>query len=159
MGLDNGIYIYYNIDHLPNPNGHIGSNYLSIPYAMYQNLDLMNIERDKDNEICLCAEVVYWRKWWGCRNEVVNYLDYKYETNQDIYHWKLDREDCRAIINILYEFDNPNTWLEDGQSIWDYTDDNIHDQIQGDIQALKNIIALMDKKDPRLVKVEFYDSY
>ena len=113
----------------------------------------------KENESFLESEVVYWRKWWGCRNEVVNYLDNKYKTNRDTYHWQLDTEDCHAIINILYEFDNPDTWLNYGQSVWDYTDDNIHDQIQGDIQALKNIIALMDKKDPRFVKVEFYDSY
>lgn len=113
----------------------------------------------KENETLLGSEVVYWRKWWGCRNEVVNYLDHKYNTDKDTGRWQLDTEDCREIINILYEFDNPDTWLDYGQSIWDYTDDNIHDQIQGDIQALKNIISMIDKKDPRLVKVEFYDSY
>lgn len=131
---------------------------LSIPYALRENNMSMHVYVN-ENETLLEAEVVYWRRWYGCRNEVVNYLDNKYKTDKDVYRWQLDTEDCREIINILYKFDNPDTWLDYGQSIWDYTDDNIHDQIQGDIQALKNIITLMNKKDPRLVKVEFYDSY
>jgi hypothetical protein len=154
MGLDNGVEITYNIGLL---EGEKVTN-LSIPYALRENLMSMYV-RVRENESLLEAEVVYWRKWWGCRNEVVNYLDRKYNTDKDAYRWKLDTEDCRSSINNLYEFDDPDAWLEDGQSIWDYTDDNIHDQIQGDIQALKNIIALMEAKDPRLVKVEFYDSY
>ena len=154
MGLDNGIDIIYNIGLLEEEK----AINLSVPYALRENLMSMYV-RVKDDEYLLEAEVVYWRKWWGCRNAVVNYLDNKYKTDLDTYRWQLDTEDCRAIINILYEFDNPNTWLDYGQSIWDYNDDNIHEQIQGDIQALKNIITLMDEKDPRLVKVEFYDSY
>lgn len=154
MGLDNGVEITYNIGLL---KGEKTTNF-SIPYALRENLMSMHIYI-KENESLLESEVVYWRKWWGCRDEVVNYLNDKYKTNRDAYRWQLDTEDCRAIINILYEFDNPDTWLDYGQSIWDYTGDNIHEQIQRDIQALKNIIALMDKKDPRLVKVEFYDSY
>lgn len=130
----------------------------SIPYALRENSMSMHVYV-KENETLLISEVVYWRRWWGCRNEVVNYLDHKYKTDKDAYKWQLDTEDCRAIINILYEFDNSDTWSNFGQSIWDYDDDNIHEQIQGDIQALKNIISMMNKKDQRLVKVEFYDSY
>ena len=154
MGLDNGVIITYNIGLL---EGEKAINF-SIPYALRENLMSMYV-RAREDESLLEAEVVYWRKWWGCRNEVVNYLSNKYKTDWDAYRWQLDTEDCRAIINILYEFDNPDTWLKDGQSIWDYDDNNIHNQIQGDIQALKNIIYLIEEKDPRLVKVEFYDSY
>ena len=154
MGLDNGVEITYNIGLL---EGEKITNF-SVPYALRENSMSMYVYAN-ENETLLESEVVYWRKWWGCRNEVVRYLNNKYNMDGNTWRWKLDTEDCRAIINILYEFDDPDAWLEDGQSIWDYNDDNIHGQIQGDIQALKNIIALMDKKDPRLVKVEFYDSY
>lgn len=160
MGLDNGIYIRYNIDYLPDPDGHVGSNYLSIPYAMYQNLDLMHIERDNDNEICLCAEVIYWRKWWGVRNQVVRYLENKYNTAQpETYSWSLDTLDCYTIIEILRDFDNKETWENEGQSIWEYKESNIHYQIQEDIAELKRIIDLLNKKDPRVKEIYFYDSY
>ena len=160
MGLDNGIYIRYNIDNLPEPDGHVGSNYLSIPYALYQNLDLIHVERDKDNDICLCAEVVYWRKWWGVRNQVVNYLEDKYHTTQPgTFSWSLDTLDCYTIIEILRDFDNEETWENEGRSIWEYKECNIHYQIQEDIAELKRIIDLLNKKDPRVKEIYFYDSY
>lgn len=63
-------------------------------------------------------EIVYWRKCWGIRNEIINILHM--DSNQ--YKTKIDMEDIPAIIRMLYKFLSEEYWSKCGDSIWEYED-------------------------------------
>ena len=108
--------------------------------------------------------MVYWRKWWGVRNAVMNNLwdKYGYEDARII----LDSEDIEMIIDQLEYYNNAKTWAEEEVSpVWDYNEDDIKDQIDVDIYVLKELAKFMrDTKYRDLlrdgaIEVYFYDSY
>ena len=149
MGLDNGVVVVYDISKKDDKKS------IWIPSVLYENTDWMYVE-EKNGISCIRAEVVYWRKWWGVRNEVMRALS---NNENEEYHIPLNITDCYVIIEALREFDNEKKWEEEGDSIWEYKDAHIHRQILNDIEALKGIIRLLQDADPRIVEVYFYDSY
>lgn len=101
-------------------------------------------------------EVIYWRKWNGPRNDVINYLYHKYKV--DDYNYLLDEEDIMKIITILYEWSNEFRWNDEGGSTVWYYSDNIAEQITEDIKNLSYLFTKM-AENPDAFEVYFYDSY
>ena len=160
MGLDNGVTIRYSLENIPTNNAsELGRNYVSIPSQMRERSHWMAVT-EEDSKLVLESEVVYWRKCWGIRNEMVAHLNNKYKTDdRDEYKWSLDTEDCYCLIEILREYDNKDVWDNEGRSIWDYEDDHMHDHLLADIHTLHEIIRLLQDNNPRVLEVYFYDSY
>ena len=125
---------------------------------------ILHIDRTKPY---LWLEMIYWRKWWGVRNVVMNNLWDKYEYGADENgHILLDSEDIEMIINQLDYYNNAETWVEDNVSpIWDYEDDNIKEQIDVDIYVLNLLAKFMCSDEyynllqEKAIEIYFYDSY
>ena len=109
--------------------------------------------------------MIYWRKWWGPRDEVISRLGQKYNYNGDQYHYTLDSEDVEMIADVLESYDNVEKGRDDGSPVWDYVNDNISDQIQAYILVCKEIAKFMrtkkyyELKNDNKIEVYFYDSY
>ena len=80
MGLDNGIRICKK-----NLNSSIILNESFIP---------------SDYEVC------YWRKCWGIRNDIIDYLRNTYELQEELYEYELTLADLQAIYDILLSWYN-----------------------------------------------------
>jgi hypothetical protein len=162
MGLDNGIVI-----RIP-----AKSNYITIPILITNRCEWSwiaaestHINEDNFQKIpYLNFEMLYWRKWWGPRNEVMNYLRSKYYSEEEEYRYNLDADDCAEIIDILRYFRDSSVWSAEAQSIWEYDEDNIEDQIDIDIDTLQRLVSLMQTKvyadlKEKGLEIYFYDSY
>jgi len=107
-------------------------------------------------------EIVYWRKNWGLRNAVIEYLNDaesdKGESNADAedgYYYVDTPEQVLRIVEIIFHFLDEDNWDEYGDSIWEY--EEARPGLQRDIINLILIIPfLRDHPDAYL---EFYDSY
>ena len=108
------------------------------------------------------CELIYWRKWWGIRNEVVRDLT---TTSKDQYEWHLTPEDYDMIISHLKYYRNKERWESEGQSVWYYEEDGIEDQIDIDIYVLETLKTLLQAPwykeliEKGIMEVTFYDSY
>lgn len=128
MGLDNGII-------LRDVN----------PKELVVN-KLINLDNLEDTS----AEICYWRKCWGIRNEIVGKLHFN-----DNEESKLDAEDIPVIIKILFDFYGQTEWEEDADSIWEW--DEFKDTLR---QQIFNLMWLYDYMlEHSDAKVIFYDSY
>ena len=94
--------------------------------------------------------VVYWRKCWNIRNEILYIINHRYDEE---YEFSLDVEDVEQIVEFLSSLD-ADTWTDSGQSIWEWED--MEDHIQQDIENLNALVELMREYD---LDVKFYDSY
>lgn len=140
MGLDNGITIKKT-----NKTERIG-------------LDrFYNLEYDGSDSL----EVCYWRKCWGLRNDIINYLSQVYGTSTEEYEWTLDRADIFNIIEIIKSWRNKKKWNAEGESIWTYKEMKEH--LIKDIENLTYLYAKMESHYHDFledeIKVVFYDSY
>lgn len=100
-------------------------------------------------------EVCYWRKCWGLRNDIVRYLNNKYNTDQDTLEWKLDVADIKAIIEIVKSWRNKKKWNNESRSIWTYKEMKEH--LIEDIENLTYLYSKMEHYN--IPDVTFYDSY
>ena len=130
MGLDNGITIYKK-----NLNSSIILNESFIPL---------------DCEIC------YWRKCWGIRDDIIDYLHNTHKIQEELYEYELTLADLQAIYNILLSWYNKKKWNESGRSIWDWK--TIKEQLRYDCNRLAYLIAKKEVYEDDL-PVYFYDSY
>ena len=99
------------------------------------------------------VEILYWRKNWGLRNVIVNYLP-RYG-NSD---WEYIIESPHQIfdlIKIIVSFMDKDFWDKEGDSIWEY--DEILPRLQQDIINLAIMAAFM-KNNPDVYLI-YYDSY
>jgi len=135
MGLDNGISVK--------------SNHRKITREMLPTELEYPFRNNYNNEV----EILYWRKNWGLRNEVVNTFKSS-DDNENVYLIETPQQVFELIKIIVSWMDN-NKWEDDGDSIWDY--DEILPILQRDIVNLAIIAAFM-KNNPD-VYLEFYDSY
>lgn len=134
MGLDNGIEI-------KNCTSDI---LVDIPATwIWQN----------DNGDIWCIEAIYMRKWWGVRDQIVEYLNAKY---CDDWEWKLDIEDLEYIRDIFSSWNDEDRWEREGDSIWSW-EDNIPEQLEKHMTTCDILIELQ-KKYPN-IDICFYDSY
>lgn len=98
-------------------------------------------------------EILYWRKNWGLRNEIVNTFRPK-DNNEYLYLLETPK-DVFTLIKIIVSWMDKNKWEENGNSIWDY--DEILPILQRDIINLS--IAYVVMKNNPDIYLEFYDSY
>ena len=100
-------------------------------------------------------EIVYHRKDWGLRNDIMNTFGWR--TN-DINQWKFQLEtpkDVLTMIELTARWLDEARWEEDGQSIWSY--DEVKEHLITDIINFSEIYAFMQANPD--VYLEFYDSY
>ena len=96
-------------------------------------------------------EIIYWRKNWGLRNQIVHLC----RTNDDFYYIIDDVKQVEDIIKIITYFLDEKIWDNEGQSIWTY--DEIKATLKNniaDLTVIKNF--MVDNPDVFLL---FYDSY
>ena len=135
MGLDNGICVKKN--------------------ALTQLINLNNTfidSNDNSNEI----DITYWRKCWGLRNDIMEYLTTKHSVNDDYYSFNLEVEDIKQIIEILISWYDKKKWNSESRSIWTWK------EIKGNLlNSIKNLSYLLGKMEdyPNGFIVYFYDSY
>ena len=135
MGLDNGICVKKN--------------------ALTQLINLNNTfidSNDNSNEI----DITYWRKCWGLRNDIMEYLTTKHSVNDDYYSFNLEVEDIKQIIEILISWYDKKKWNSESQSIWAWK------EIKGNLlDSIRNLSYLLGKMEdyPNGFIVYFYDSY
>ena len=136
MGLDNGIYIQ-------SKKREITRNIL--PAGIIYPFDT-----DYHNEI----EILYWRKNWGMRNEVMNTFGWRDSDEQ--YEFEIDTpEQVMTFIELVAGWLNEERWEEEGSSIWSYKE--IRQVLIQNIINLSIIYTFMlDNPDIYLI---FYDSY
>lgn len=135
MGLDNGICVKKNA------------------LTKSINIDDTFIKDSYDsNEI----DITYWRKCWGLRNDIMEYLANKHSFNDDCYSFNLEVEDIKQIIGILISWCNKKKWNSKSQSIWTWK------EIKGNLlDSIRNLSYLLGKMEdyPNGFIVYFYDSY
>ena len=135
IGLDNGI--------------HVRSNRRII------TRDILPAELDYpfEKDYSDSPEILYWRKNWGMRNEVVNTF---VPEDDNEYHYLIETpEQVFTLIRIIVSWINETKWEESGNSIWEYNE--ILPILQRDVINLAIIAAFM--KNNYDIYLDFYDSY
>lgn len=136
MGLDNGIII---------KNWRIAEQ--AIPVRWFETWD-------KDIRV----EVIYMRKWWGVRTDIINYLWSRQDVKDpNLFDYSIRVEDIDNFINIFKKWNDKEQWQDGGSPVWSWKEDKIATQIRNHINNLKKLKKIM-KKYPDL-EVIFYDSY
>lgn len=136
MGLDNGFYLKSDKRNLTRD---------MLPKGMKYPFEKDYVE---DGGI----EFIYWRKCWGLRNEIINYLG----GEEDKYEYTIDKaDDLYDIMSIITKFMNERVWREEGNSIWSY--DEMINIMRENLLSLAFVIAFMQENLD--VYVVFYDSY
>ena len=135
MGLDNGVRIM--------------SNVRKITREMLPK-ELSYVWEDSNEDD---LEIVYWRKNWGLRNEVVRTFSHSEDNDYEYYLDTVD--DVFKLIRIIVSFMNKEKWDNEGSSIWEY--EEVISMLQNDIINLCIIAAFM-KNNPDIYLI-FYDSY
>lgn len=135
MGLDNGIQVR----RTPDTN-------------KIEELKVFN--QSYDEELKYDFEVVYYRKCWNVRNDILYIIGKRWS---DEYEFALTVENIDQIIELLQSY-NAENWDESGGSIWEWDDKEwpYSEKIKRDIENLRLLRKLMDKYD---LEVYFYDSY
>lgn len=101
-------------------------------------------------------ELLYWRKCWGLRDDIVNYLCDKYNVERDFYSQDLDVDDLIKIREIIHSWSHKKKWTRESRSIWSWK--SIKRSLRKDAEVLAYLIALKEKEGDNLV-LFFYDSY
>lgn len=94
-------------------------------------------------------EFGYWRKCWGLRNEILDFL------HSDKYSTNVDREDLPGIIKIIKKYLHEDYWLRNADSIWEYDE-----YLDHNIETIMNLLWLYKywESHPN-IELYFYDSY
>lgn len=137
MGLDNGLIL-----HTREP--------IEIPEDFRFDFSIEN------EPLKYSYEILYFRKCWNIRREVVRALNADYEYCGKAW---LTIDEVKKIWWAINEINHENIW-ESGSSIWTY--DEIKDKLDRSLLALEWLIGFMREhvgdKTP-FYMVEFYDSY
>ncbi len=105
-------------------------------------------DNDYNNEV----EIVYWRKNWGLRNEIVEYFG----GTGDEYAYNIDTpEQVITLIELIAHWLDEEHWTDDARSIWTYKE--IRPVLIQNIINLSMIYTFMIENPD--VYLEFYDSY
>lgn len=135
MGLDNGICVKKN----------------ALTKSINLNDTFIGDSYNRDE-----IDITYWRKCWGLRNDIIDYLTKKYKVNDDSYSFNLEAEDIKQIIEILINWYDKKKWNSESQSIWTWK------EIKGNLlDSIRNLSYLLGKMEdyPNEFIVYFYDSY
>lgn len=97
------------------------------------------------------GEVCYWRKCWGFRDKVMDYLRGKYpEKDRDSYEWNLDIEDLQEIANYVHDY--MITPDEGFSTIWTY-----RESLQHNATAYANLLLLIHDIEDGAISMEDID--
>lgn len=111
---------------------------------------------DKEVETPFGEELCYWRKCWGLRNAIVAKLHLNKEGGYSI----LQKEDIVAIARIIIHFIDKDIWEEEGDSIWDYEEDDMREKLINNIIAIYRALDWLDNQaDKEKYELQFYDSW
>ena len=137
MGLDNGLIL-----HTREP--------IEIPEELHFNLSM------EDEPLKYSYELLYFRKCWNIRREVVRALNADYEYCGKAW---LTIDEVKKIWWAISEVNHKGAW-DDNDSIWTW--DEIKDRLDHSLLALEWLVKFMrqhaGEKEP-FYMVEFYDSY
>lgn len=138
IGLDNGIFVR-------------SKRRLKLPDFCD---DRMVYDREVDStdgaEIAYDHYVLYWRKWWSFRNDVMaecGFADGDYEI-------ALDLPTLQTIADIHHYYNNEEVWNE-AESIWSWKD--VKDNFQKQEKVFQWLLRF--KQLHPEVEIFFYDSY
>lgn len=131
MGLDNFIYVRAKERcHNEIPEGY--EDIVSIAEWQYKKNAI-----DDPIRYSTKGEVCYWRKCWGFRDRVMEYLRSKYpEKDRDSYEWNLDVKDLQEIANYIHDY--MVTPDEGFSTIWTY-----REILQQNAIACANLLLLI----------------
>lgn len=109
-----------------------------------------------ENTIYDYFEFYYWRKCWGLRNTIVEYLNSAHPQNDPKpYKWPIEIDDIDPIIAIISSWNNKDKWENKGLSIWSYEDIKPH--LNDHISNLKWLKKYLLENSN--ASCYFYDSY
>lgn len=137
MGLDNGLIL-----HTREP--------IEIPEEIWADFSI------EEGPFKYSYELLYFRKCWNIRREVVRALNADYEYCGKAW---LTIDEIKKIWWAISEVNHKGAW-EDNESIWTW--DEIKDRLDHSLLALEWLVKFMrqhvGEKEP-FYMVEFYDSY
>ena len=107
-------------------------------------------ETDEDGNPYFEYYVLYWRKWWSFRNDVMNEFGF---TDGD-YSFPLTAEQIEKIQDIYNYYNSKETWQED-DSIWNW--EEVQNQFPEQNKVFEWLKSLKELHPN--VEVLFYDSY
>lgn len=97
-------------------------------------------------------EVLYWRKCWNVRAEILSYL----EASDDEYEWTLSLMDLQDICKILKKIYTKENW-DESQSIWSW--DEIKETYIENLRYACRVLKWLNTKPEGSYRLYFYDSY
>lgn len=136
MGLDNGFVAKSDIRKLTRKD---------LPAIIYYPWD----KDFHEDEI----EIVYWRKYWGLRTQIVR--TFGYDENNEYYISFYKPSQVKELIEIIASWMNREKWELEGSSIWTF-DEAFPNLIRTVINLSAFYQFMQDNPD---VYLEFYDSY
>lgn len=101
-------------------------------------------------------EILYWRKCWNVRQEILTYL----AADDDEYEWNLDLNDMKNIIKILKGMYKEGPWSADyeySMTIWDW--DEVKYNYPRNLRYAKRVMRWLATKPIDSYTIYFYDSY
>lgn len=107
-------------------------------------------------------EIIYFRKFWGLRYKVLNYLENKYSRNFDGIQAELDIEDLTWFIKLIKSIDNKKAFENACDGYWEYEEVNAHRMLANFQKKLRKAIRILQrdaKKGSREYLCLWYDSY
>ena len=134
MGLDNGIMLKIKDKE---KFGEIPAWILRKPWEDEHNFDY---------------EILYWRKCWNVRAEILSYL----MADDEEYQWTLTLMELKDIFKILSSLYNSRNW-DSSQSIWTW--DEIGEFYKNNLKYAKKVLKWLKTKPIDSFEVYFYDSY
>jgi len=140
MGLDNGFYVKSNKRQLSRADLPMGINY---PF-------------DKDYDPNGTPEIIYHRKDWGWRTDIMNSFGWRDSLDSEDWLFNIETpNDVLKLIEITASWLDKERWENEGNSIWDY--EEIRPILVRDIANLAIMYGFMLQNPD--VYLEFYDSY
>ena len=97
-------------------------------------------------------EILYWRKCWNVRAEILTYL----AADDDEYEWNLSLMELRDILKILNHLYNWHS-CDSSQSIWSW--DEIKDTYLNNLEYARKVLKWLETKPADSFEIYFYDSY
>lgn len=135
MGLDNFVYVRAKEKYHGELHDEEFENIVDIAEWQYKKngvYDSVGYSTDG-----FSGEICYWRKCWGFRDKVMDYLRGKYpEMDRDSYEWNLDVEDLQEIANYIHDY--MITPDENFSTIWSY-----RESLQHNATTYANLLLLI----------------
>lgn len=97
-------------------------------------------------------EILYWRKCWNVRAEILTYL----AADDDEYEWNLTLMELRDILKILNHLYTKQNW-DESMTIWSW--DEIEDHYRDNLEYARKVLKWLGTKPADSFEVYFYDSY